>query len=1342
MLGSIASKNFYATSNSISVLPRVVAEWNGNSYGEPYTYGVGSSTVTTSTAPSSLDVFSGTPSVAPVKTTGGGQYGDLYKITYVATEGETNILSTSSSQPVYSFSYTNSSANDNQALRLSFFAYTENSPATISVIIEGYNSDETQVIDSKSYSIDIYQSTPKAFNLDLFNYDNSKYSSIAKVKVKFITSYVKNPQRATTPNLLFYIDSPQFYRISRFNAKNNNVIPMQSPFSKVYAGEAFVDADLYGNSVLTNNASVSPYYIAFSANKLESSGTTSYCRNFLPSQYSKFKYLIIDSSVYSNVFARYKNMVRTNKIVMKVNPLGQTPTSISLKLLTESGGTYSWTTQTVSSSAFSNNGLLVLYYNGSSWSTTAWESIPKMVNGELDGTNSYVDIYGINVEFSGAGGLDSTQKEIHLVEVSPRFQVDLSNYVLSFDMSKELSNDNLPLPIGIANSNTANISFSNIPDRIDGVDVFPFSNDSSNPSLLKNLIDKNVKMNISIEPNGGGITESCPISTVYTSNWKSGFDMTSVAECFDLMKFLTLIFPPVMYRKSVSPTSIVADILDSVGVTDYDYNQLMSMELLPYSSTIDHFWTVRDKTVLDTIQEVLLPYQISMYVDEYGVIKFQSLSTIITNSNSTPDFIATDSYFATGSKYSDGITDKNFESNIMSYDENIENRPAEISVGYTTVAPKTVLNAPNGSLIRGFESVWKAPSGSLGYIVLSKNLSYKDSELSYYNSLQDYIKNGYKSVNTNNVSYIESFSGYLVIDQEIVGFNGKKYKITTANNATGITYIINSKEELDSITNQLVLKTKSPVTVTDLNILCNLTRGMFGTTPANHNISDVASTLFSQYVDNDTSKTRASSSGRLTEKISSYGAGIALAPLNSTNIDRTIAMFNTATQANSRIYTLTFKLLQAPAAGKPMRVGMVIGADKTNRNGRFVELIINTHKMDNDVVTDSVVRTFRMTTSDKFDDVKHYFYRSYYKKVKNKKKQTVQVRRNQGDKMDSLNLDGTNTLTVVLSSDNKNMAVFVNGDVVTWSGIPQVKYIKATFKSTTNSQVGRYITIPSNPLDSAVTTSGKYFGVYADGPSSVLIQGVQAFPLEYKDSFGTAEMIATVAYGNQFGISNKNELDAVLHGRYEADLSTPLGYTPTIVGREVKVFDFDYEQAPVTDAVLNRVVSFIVPDGKNQTKIPSESIAASSFYSDVLRSRFALMNAYTAPVNLNYQDTATSKSSLTTYINGSVLQPKYKKFVSINQGGSNEQTVRLDSEWIQSEVTARNVLSIIHSSLIMKKSNLSVEIFGNPLIQIGDIVGFRYDQKGIPLKNYVVTSVNLGYNNGIITKLTLRRVQE
>ena len=93
----------------------------------------------------------------------------------------------------------------------------------------------------------------------------------------------------------------------------------------------------------------------------------------------------------------------------------------------------------------------------------------------------------------------------------------------------------------------------------------------------------------------------------------------------------------------------------------------------------------------------------------------------------------------------------------------------------------------------------------------------------------------------------------------------------------------------------------------------------------------------------------------------------------------------------------------------------------------------------------------------------------------------------------------------------------------------------------------------------------------------------------------------------------------------------------------------------------------------------------------------------------------------------------------IDQGNSSE-VVQMDSEWLQSKDAAYKVMETIAYGLPGLSQDISLEIFGNPLIQVGDIISFSYSLKGISQKRCVVSSVSSSFSDGLTTSLILNAI--
>lgn len=90
-----------------------------------------------------------------------------------------------------------------------------------------------------------------------------------------------------------------------------------------------------------------------------------------------------------------------------------------------------------------------------------------------------------------------------------------------------------------------------------------------------------------------------------------------------------------------------------------------------------------------------------------------------------------------------------------------------------------------------------------------------------------------------------------------------------------------------------------------------------------------------------------------------------------------------------------------------------------------------------------------------------------------------------------------------------------------------------------------------------------------------------------------------------------------------------------------------------------------------------------------------------------------------------------------------EIAIEFSSPWIQSEAAAKALGDWIVLNWGDQSDEVEVEVFGNPLIQIGDIVAINYSPRNMTASThkYFVISVDNGWDNGLSTTLGLRRAR-
>lgn len=100
--------------------------------------------------------------------------------------------------------------------------------------------------------------------------------------------------------------------------------------------------------------------------------------------------------------------------------------------------------------------------------------------------------------------------------------------------------------------------------------------------------------------------------------------------------------------------------------------------------------------------------------------------------------------------------------------------------------------------------------------------------------------------------------------------------------------------------------------------------------------------------------------------------------------------------------------------------------------------------------------------------------------------------------------------------------------------------------------------------------------------------------------------------------------------------------------------------------------------------------------------------------------------------------------LDIPDGDSSDLSV--ESKLIQEKSQATEIGQNIAKNFFYKKTTYEVQIFGNPYIQIGDVVNFIYNYGKInintPTKRYLVISVNHEFSNGISTTIKIRPLEK
>ena len=295
-----------------------------------------------------------------------------------------------------------------------------------------------------------------------------------------------------------------------------------------------------------------------------------------------------------------------NKIVVKFETSHSKPTSWNLKIVNLAGAEsviYTGTT-------CPDNGIVNLYYNGTSWSETEPSTVPEGVN--LSGLKLQVNTISISGGYLG------------VIEVSARLVKDVTNMLESFNISQN-SSDSISglVPVGDVTANYLRVSLNAYDKSYDNYD--------KTNAFNKNKLS--LYENITIRPYVVVESEKINLGVFYLDSYEvDEFGEVSI-NALDGARELQYIKPPDIVTKDMSTVAIIRRLLDSVGFSNYNFNLIES----DTSIVAPYYWyTDPEKTVWEHIQDLCKDTQTIAVFDNNDVLQFYPRGYIF-NTTKTPD---------------------------------------------------------------------------------------------------------------------------------------------------------------------------------------------------------------------------------------------------------------------------------------------------------------------------------------------------------------------------------------------------------------------------------------------------------------------------------------------------------------------------------------------------------------------------------------------------------------------------------------------------------------------------------------------------------------------------------
>lgn len=523
-------------------------------------------------------------------------------------------------------------------------------------------------------------------------------------------------------------------------------------------------------------------------------------RIYMPGVDSSYKYYLSNKNAALQLNALYSKNIMTNKIVVKFELSHSTPTSgsVVLKSGASTVATINFTSSDIKAFGQLDAGCLTAYYTGSAWSFT--ESNLNM--------SSSVSITEVVLSVSAV-----SNKYVGVIDISPRLILDISSDIETFNIQMDASSDIEGIvPVGNITANALSIRLNKYDTsvlKIIDYDKSTTTFQSDRLYMFKNTILKpffkvyHANGLLGSSPNKYDIINQ---GIFYINDWNiSEFGNTDIT-ALDGAKILQDTFCPPILCEQYSLSGIIRYLLDSIGFTNYEFKFNSSDLLEDGIITPQYWWTNNTDTVWQALQQLCIDSQMIALFDNNNVLQFYSRSYIY-NSSRTEDWIF----------YSDKDQDTGRLANISSLDKKVLRSGNKIRVIWNGIS--------NSQYESNAKFLWQAPTTILSTAAVTQTILSTDGPGSYM-SLSINLENDVEIQN-----WLYSFSGYLLIDSEIIEYDAIKFKYKDRVSGNWIEQDIQDSIDFLKFRSYSSSEPSSFVSTGKYRIK---TRGKFGTTVVEH----------------------------------------------------------------------------------------------------------------------------------------------------------------------------------------------------------------------------------------------------------------------------------------------------------------------------------------------------------------------------------------------------------------------------------------------------------------------------------------------------------------------------
>lgn len=998
------------------------------------------------------------------------------------------------------------------------------------------------------------------------------------------------------------------------------------------------------------------------------------------------------------VVVNYGQQIAMNKIVVGFELGYSTPKSITIE--TSVDGAH-WVTAE-SNPTIGSDGTVTIWHGSNGWNT-----IPV-----------YDSVVGIQAVRLTVNSMDRPYAHVDILQISPRLENDLSDFLISYDTAFEVSSPSFIAPMGKASSNTASVTLSNIDGRF---------NTNNSSSLYYGMIEKKVKFSLDLGIDttkfGGQKYEYVREFTMWADAW-GGQDTTTVkVDLKDSSVILQERTMPPMVLTNATVGQVVWQTMDMVGMTNYQHTQAED----DYGYVLPFYWPsdVAEKsnprwgrlqvsttppptsTIWDEFSAIAESTQTAIFFDEYDVMQIVGRRAMYTT-GATPDWNL--DAIQNGTKLPDIVT--------SSTDYNLTTNRVEV-----TYKPAAYAADNNG--LSKMEVVWQytQPVDPTVIIPADNTGNSTDVVLRAADIVRDCRSTDTELwISRVNASYWP-WESDVNIEGELLHYLGKEYgyyddSLGGAGYTTVIVTSLSQQQQLDTLSPNNSFKNAYT------GKLVITKRGLYGTAPGDHLITG------EDY----------------TSLLTSYNNSV-FTPLTGyvTQNEGYITQYNAV----------------SPDASNASWMG----------NGNPWDQTYHLRKNGTEVVPQSGGQTV-------WYGAKIRFSTAPVTATSNWKIGGLWFKGDWGDAGYFLEISSTNQIEFENRRNRHEIALIgmpgdapaiqiagINQDIMGYQvGILEGTWIQIDLSYTYRSSDGHVIIavykdgvragnwdIP--PANQPNYVSQGRFGTHVRGPSQMDIEYLYAAGMDDSNPFHSPDQtsfldLVSGSYASGFVPRNIKYNFIDINPAYTWPSGTE--YFPQRISQAYQVLD---EFGPVVHEVRTFDAQFnsqFVPVTSSYLYNTNPLVDQLYYISDAFGAEFMIANGSRNNVVANGQDDTDSSNSTnhTMMVYGRcIYQAQSDNYlIKTDDAAVRRQGLirtQITSRYIQTQEMAAEIGQWIVDLWATGVDEVTMELFGNPLLTLGDLVTVNYPIQGMypTTHHYYVVSVKNEYNNGYKTTVQLRRAK-